>query len=557
MNKITTDICIVGTGFSGTFIAHTLRGTSARILMLEKGAYLSWDSITENYSRTIEAKRLSFETREDYLKLLESIYDDPEFLRYESSQSGVDAFTYSGKHAVGGTSLVWFGNALRKVPNDFRTKSAYGFGFDWPISYDDLEEYYYQAEVAMGVSGPPEDFFSPYRKKPFPFPPFKLPPGAIELNRILEGSGFEITPSHKARLPIDTTERAACCGAGTCFVFCPSDAKYNCLTTHLKDLRQRKEINILHKFTVSRLIQKDDRIVEAVAFDRNGNELRIGAEIFILAANAVENARILLLSQYHHVQTGFTSRSRTIGKYLTDQVGMWIPVSLPYNLYPAYQKTLQSTHSLSFYDGPFRKEYSGVTVEVFLSLTPFASTVLSDNERTRSLIIDLISKGYFGNELKKQIFLKSLGNFSLSLEMEMLPEERNCVTLHPSQKNQFGDPIADFHFSICDQEYLVRSKSTYLNLFKKMFESTGGSMGSPTQRNSYDHMLGTCRMGTNPLESVVDENLKSHDHKNLYIIGGSAFPSAGCVNPTLTIVALALRCGNYLINHLKLDTKTS
>ena len=83
-----------------------------------------------------------------------------------------------------------------------------------------------------------------------------------------------------------------------------------------------------------------------------------------------------------------------------------------------------------------------------------------------------------------------------------------------------------------------------------MIEDVGGTLGEVKRRNSFDHMLGTCRMGTNPIDSVVDENLKSHDHENLYIIGGSAFPTAGCTNPTLTIIALALRCGIYLRNHL-------
>ena len=84
-----------------------------------------------------------------------------------------------------------------------------------------------------------------------------------------------------------------------------------------------------------------------------------------------------------------------------------------------------------------------------------------------------------------------------------------------------------------------------------MVEDAGGHLGRVILRNSFDHMLGTCRMGTDPQESVVDENLKSHDHRNLYIVGGSAFPTAGINNPTLTIVALSLRCGSYLRKHLK------
>jgi choline dehydrogenase-like flavoprotein len=124
--------------------------------------------------------------------------------------------------------------------------------------------------------------------------------------------------------------------------------------------------------------------------------------------------------------------------------------------------------------------------------------------------------------------------------------------LNHYRKNKLGDPIAEFHFSIWDQEYLKRSRKFYLELFEKIVEGAGGYLGPVISRNSFDHMLGTCRMGVDPGESVVDENLKSHEHKNLYVVGGSAFPTAGINNPTLTIVALALRCGEYLRKNLKL-----
>ena len=183
---------------------------------------------------------------------------------------------------------------------------------------------------------------------------------------------------------------------------------------------------------------------------------------------------------------------------------------------------------------------------------PFEQTSFTNDVQARKLIIDLLREGYFGDELKKQTFLKSLGNFYLSLEMEMMSEERNCVALHHSQKNRFGDPIAELHFSVWDQEYIVRSKGFYSNLLIKMFKDAGGSIRFAIQRNTFDHMLGTCRMGKDPKGSVVDENLKSHDHQNLFVVGGSAFPSAGCNNPTLTIAALALRCGDYLAKNFKM-----
>jgi len=383
MERITTDICIVGTGFSGTFVAHELLNTSARMVLVEKGAHLSRDRIEGNYVQLLELIE-GFSGDNDTLSQYRGfVYDDPDFSTYSHVNSGRDAFNYSGHHAAGGNSLLWYGNALRKIPDDFLTKTNYGFGVDWPISYNDLEEYYDRAELELNVSGPPRDALSPLRKKPFPLPPFQLSPGAIELNRIFKGTGFVLSPSHKARLPIDTAKRAACCGAGTCSLFCPADARYNCLTGHLQTVLQSKQADLLDKLTVSRLIQKGDRVVEAVAFDREGRETRIAAELFVLAANAVENARILLLSQHHHLDTGFKIRSRAVGKYLMDQVGVWIPLTVPCNLYGGYEKTMQSCQSLSFRANPSRDQHSSAIIEVFFDF-PFV-----DAEQAKELLMRL------------------------------------------------------------------------------------------------------------------------------------------------------------------------
>jgi len=540
MNRISTDICIVGTGFSGTFIANELLGTSARVLLVEKGAHLSRNRIERNHMLWLDLIKASPGSHEDLLQFTRFIYDDAEFEAYSHVNSGSDVFKYSGHHAVGGNSLLWYGNAVRKMPDDFLTKTRYGFGVDWPIGYDALEEYYGRAEAEMGVSGPPADVLTPFRTKPFPLPPFALPPGAIELNGIFKGSGFELSPSHKARLPVDTADRAACCGAGTCWLFCPADARYNCLTTHLQKLLTAPQVELRDRLTVSRLVQKGDRIVEAVAFDRQGREIIIEAELFVLAANAVENARILLLSQYHHPDTGFTIRSRAVGKYLTDQVGVWIPLAVPRNLHGGFEKTIQSCHSLSFYANQPRDRHSSAIIEVFFD-APFAYAGAA-----KELLTSSMKEGYYGEDLRNKMLLDALGKVKLCLELEMMAEERNCVTLHQSRKDAHGDPVAEFRFSIWDQPYLKRSVEHYRTMFQELAEKAGGRAGSITLRNSFDHMLGTCRMGTDPYDSVVDENLRSHDHGNLYIVGGSAFPTAGAANPTLTIAALALRCGDHI-----------
>jgi choline dehydrogenase-like flavoprotein len=531
MQRIETDICIVGSSFSGTFVAHKLMGKSIRVHIIERGAHLTWERLESNYVNEKE------------------VYDDPEFHNYDFTNVGKVDYNYSGYHAVGGASMVWFGNSIRKVPNDFLLKSIYGVGDDWPISYDDLEPYFQEAEEEMRVSGPSMDLFTQYRKKPFPLPPFDLPPGALELNRRFQDQGLEFSPSHKARNPIDADGRNACCGAGSCGYFCPVDARYNCLTTHLEEQFKSENIKIIDQLTVTRLYQQDNRIVEAHAIDRQGSVVRIKADIFVLASNAIENARILLLSQHHAQDTHFRTRSEALGRYLADQVGILIPFQLPFSIYTLYDKTVQSSHSLSFYDGNFRSHRSGIIVELWLSNLRMG---IKSTDQARTIVFDLIKKGYFGQGLRNQFFRSSVGQGIFCLEMEMLPDKNNQIRLHRTRKDRNGDPIAEFNFSIWDQEYMQNSVNYYSKFFKRAINSVGGTVSPFQYRNSFEHMLGTCRMGTDPGDSVVDSNLKSHDHDNLYIVGSSAFTTIGQTNPTLTISALALRCGDHLVDRLKL-----
>ncbi len=542
MTVIDTDICIVGSGFSGTFIAHRLASTSARILVVERGALLSRERIDGNY-----AAGDPFRPGRAYGETLGILYDDPGHMRYVHENTGPDRFNYSGRHAVGGNSLTWFGNTLRKVPNDFRTRSVYGFGEDWPIAYEELEPYYQEAEDEMLVAGAGADPPAAFRTAPYPLPAFRLPPGAVELNRIFKDDGLEFTPAPKARIPSGTPGRASCCGANTCHIYCPEDARYSCLTTHLHGLSTGGRVGMLEQTAVTRLFQRDDRIVEAAGIGPDGAETRIRARIFVLAANAVENARILLLSRKYGHRTGFSSPSGAIGRYLADQVGMVIDFFLPVNLHSGYEMTTQSSHSLSLYDGPFRSERSGMVVEVLLNLPPFNST----GQVLESLVAG-ITGGLHGEGLRREAFLHTMGWCRFSLEMEMMAEERNRVDLHPDLTDERGDPAASFHFSVWDQPYVAASLRHYNSFFTKLIEKRGGRVQNISKRGSFDHMLGTCRMGEDPRRSVVNANLRSHGHHNLYIAGGSAFTTPGITNPTLTITALALRCADGIKERFRL-----
>ncbi len=221
-NELSADVVVIGAGVAGCLAALKIVRKGASVLILESGPRFQRDELVENFRNAA--------CKGDFMEPYPAKpwAPQPKFQPVDNNyliQKGPDPYRAMYVRGVGGTTWHWAGQAFRLLPNDFRIKSLYGVGRDWPISYDDLESFYYEAEVEMGVSGD-TDLDSP-RTKPYPLPPIPLPYGLQRIKERLTGSPYVVSIGPQARNSIPYDGRPACCGNNNCMPVCPIDAQYN------------------------------------------------------------------------------------------------------------------------------------------------------------------------------------------------------------------------------------------------------------------------------------------------------------------------------------------
>jgi choline dehydrogenase-like flavoprotein len=608
------DIVIVGAGITGSIIAKELGNQceGLNILILEAGPGKSGDF--ESY------QKYNDKFYQTLAKTPNSPYTDPPFAPSPSVldiakiekgkpdtngyfvQNGPLPFLSNYNRNVGGTTLHWLGTTLRMCPNDFKLKSLYGRGVDWPLSYQQMQPYYRRAEFEIGVSGNVEEqsILGITFKKDYVFPMHKIPQSYLD-NHMSEGlkgvtfsdEGVEYpievvsTPQGRNGMPNplyrneenelgfipvgavgapDLGQR--CEGNSNCVAICPVQAKYNALKTLDAAVKNKKnKVTVLSKSPVSHIeIDAKTQKVKQIHYktydtSEDGTQTNIeshvvSGEIVVLAANAIENAKILLASDA-------CTTSGQVGKNLMDHL-----VYINWGLFPKAIGAFRGPGSTSgipnMRDGEFRKNRSAFRVEIGnWGWTWPANTPES------TMLDGIYAEGLFGQELIDYIKDQTSRQFRIGWEMEQLPSEENFVSIDEKYKDALGNyrPVINYNFNDYEKEgaYIASKvsekiydilkidvRSEYeksspgyfeyiheVNGKKETFEGTFAGAG---------HVVGCHRMGTTKNNSVVDSNQRSHDHKNLFVAGAGSFPTLATSNPTLTMSALAFRTADEIVN---------
>lgn len=425
---------------------------------------------------------------------------------------------------VGGTTTHWAGASLRFRDHEFRARTVYGDIdganlLDWPLTLDELEPFYDRAEDKMGVT----------RTRDIPGLP-----GNNNFKVFYNGAkqiGYR--DCHTGRMAINSrprADRASCQQLGFCFQGCKMGAKWSTLYTEIPAAEATGKLELRVGSHAARIEHdKTKKVTGVVYFDARGEEQRQRARIVCVAGNAIETPRLLLLSESSQFPDGLANSSGEVGRnYQRHTTGsVFATFDDPVHMYRGTTMagivTEESDHR------PARGFAGGYELETVAVGLPLAAAFLDP--------------GAWGRNFTSAI--DDYANMAgLWIVGEDLPQSGNRVTLHATEKDQWGLPIPNVHYD--DHANDVAMRNHGYRQGTALYESIGARRVIETPPYPSTHNLGTCRMSERPLFGVVNKWGQSHDVPNLFVSDGSQYTTSAAVNPTLTIVALAIRQADWI-----------
>ena len=535
------DFLVIGAGAAGGVMAKELSTTGFRVVVLEQGPYLN----ERDYKH--DEIRYTYQTG-----LTNDAKVQPITYRKSESERAKPLKAIEYGRQVGGGSVHFTANYWRFHESDFEERSLFGevpgTGLaDWPIKYADLEPYYTKAEYDLGISGigGANPFEGP-RSKPYPLPPMPVKSSGVLFERATKKLGLHPYPAPMAILSQPYQGRAACVHCGFCEFFgCEMRAKSSTLVSVIPVAEKTGRCEIRPNSYV-RKIETDaqGRATGAVYFDANRREIFQRAKAVVVCANGAETARLLLLSKSKRFPQGLANSSGLAGKYLMwDNGGLAMGLfEHPLNEYKGIQVT-RVIHDYYRAD-PKRGFYGGAGLDARFNYYPA-------NFALHGMPPDAPKWGADYKKLLRTYFTHTM---TVLAHTSSLPQLRNSISLDPDVKDAWGLPVMrvtfDFHpDDVATIKWALTKQIEILEAAGAKKTWTSGILLEDMMPSV--HLMGTCRMGNDPKQSVVDRNNRAHDVPNLVIVDGSSFVTAARQQPTATIQALAYRAADLAIQAAK------
>ncbi len=532
----TVDFIVVGSGAAGGVLAKELATAGHSVVVLEQGPWrkaadFRHDELGNWFLMDMVGSPAEFP------QTFRALEKDPA----QVTQNGVPPLLYA--RGVGGSSVHFTANFWRFRPVDFRERSLLGpiagTGFaDWPITYEELEPYYTKVDWEIGVSGAPGPF-DPPRSRPYPMPPLPVKSSGVLLERAATRLGWHAQPAPMAIASVPYQGRNACGHCGRCMAYgCEFGAKSSTLVTMIPLALATGRCELRPESTVFRVeLNAAGRATGVLYWDAAGGEHRQRARAVILAANGGETARLLLMSDSSLFPGGLANSSGMVGKNLmfNGQTATYGEFEHPLNEYKSVQVT-RIIHD--FYESdPRRGFYGGGGIDARMTFGPilYALNGLPPEEPK------------WGAGFKRALRHGFPRTMEIAGHTTSLPLESNSITLDPVVKDRWGRPALRVTYR--DHPDDVRMMAFFIERAHELLEAAGARRiwGPPAAETSLAaHLLGTCRMGTDPADSVVDTDHHTHDVPNLFICDGSSMVTSGRGQPTMTLQALAFRAGDRI-----------
>ena len=529
------DFVIVGSGAAGGILAKELSSNGFRVVVLEQGPYLREADFTHD-----EIKVFNEDLLTNHPELQPNTYRETP----EQTAKRHRAVFYG--RIVGGTSVHFTANFWRFHEIDFIERSKVGPVpganlADWPIRYQDLEPYYCKVEWEIGVSGLADSSpFDPPRSKPYPMPPLPVKGCGVVFERGARKLGWHPFPASLAILSEPRPGRSACVNCGFCLGFgCEVGAKSTSLSACIPAAERTGRCEIRPNSYVHKIeLDGNGRALGAVYFDQRKATHLQRAKAVIVSANGAETPRLLLLSLSKQHPNGLANSSGYVGKHLMlNGNGVTNAVfEQPLNDYKGFAPS-RVLHDFYELDPQKVGFYGGGGLDARFDLTPmrFALNALPPGSPR------------WGKEFKAAL----AHNFTRTMEVfshgTSLPVENNSMSLDPTLKDAWGLPALRMTYRDHPDDLKLIE---FLNArAAELLDAAGAVKHWPvpvTVQNQAFHLLGTCRMGSDPKTSVIDTDHRTHEVKNLFLCDGSSLVTSGRGQPTMTIMALAFRAADRI-----------
>lgn len=505
-------VVIVGTGAGGGVLANELAQKGIKVVALEAGGrYLPEDYVNDEW--------------ESFGQLA---WTDPRTTsgdwRVAKDFSGLPAWIVK---AVGGTSIHWAGASLRFQEHEWKALSTYGKVeganlHDWPIDHAEMAPWYDKAEAKLGVAG--------VGGRP------RLP-GNNNYHVLEKGAkalGYkEVHTGNMAINSVEYDDRISCQQTGFCFQGCKWGAKWSSAYTDIPRGEATGNLEVRDHAHVARILHNDKgRVTGVEYFDKDGNLQMQKARLVCVAGNSFESPRLLLNSASSMFPDGLGNSSGQVGRnYMRHTTG---------SVYGVFEKPVRMWRGTTMAGivrdearhDPSRGFVGGYELETLSLGLPFMAAFLDP--------------GAWGRE-----FTTALDSYENMAGMwivgEDMPQETNRVTLSET-KDKFGLAVANVNFSDHPNDIAMRNHA--YDLGTRIYKEVGATRVMPTPPYPSTHNLGTNRMSEKPQDGVVNKHGQSHDIANLYVSDGSQFTTGAAENPTLTIVALAIRQADHLAREM-------